>query len=64
MKEPLHQELKTALSIMKRQNEVIKEIVLEKTASCMKLIVCSGKRTADQSFNLRLLNKDILLKRI
>lgn len=61
MNEPLFPELKTALSIMKRQNEVIREAVLKKTASCMKLIVCTGKRT-DDSFNLKSFNKDMLKK--
>lgn len=64
MNEPLFPELRTALSIMKRQNEVIKKAVLKKTASCMKLIVCTGKTTTDHNFNLRSLNKDILKNKI
>lgn len=64
MNEPLFPELRTALSIMKRQNEVIREAVLKKTASCMKLIVCTGKTNTDQTFNLRSLNKDILKNKI
>lgn len=52
MDDPLFREFENVLSVMKRQNEVIKEVVLKEPLEKMKLIVCSGKRT-DDSFNLK-----------
>lgn len=54
-------EFENVLSVMKRQNEVIKEVVLKEPLEKMKLIICSGKRT-DDSFNLKSFNKGILKK--
>lgn len=45
MDDPLFREFENVLSVMKRQNEVIKEVVLKEPLEKMKLIVCSGKRT-------------------
>lgn len=59
MDDPFYQEFENALSVMKRQNEVIKKVVLKEPLEKMKLIVCSGKRT-DDSFNLKSFNKGIL----
>lgn len=61
MDDPFYQEFENALSVMKRQNEVIKKVVLKEPLEKMKLIVCSGKRT-DDSFNLKSFNKGILKK--
>lgn len=54
-------EFENVLSVMKKQNEAIKEVVLKEPSKKMKLIVCSGKRT-DDSFNLKSFNKGILKK--
>lgn len=54
-------EFENVLSVMKRQNEVIKEVVLKEPLEKMKLIIYSGKRT-DDSFNLKSFNKGILKK--
>nr|DAN32948.1 MAG TPA: hypothetical protein [Caudoviricetes sp.] len=61
MDDPLFGEFENVLSVMKRQNEVIKEVVLKEPLEKMKLIVCSGERT-DDSFNLKSFNKGILKK--
>jgi len=61
MDDPLFGEFENVLSVMKRQNEVIKEVVLKEPLEKMRLIVCSGKRT-DDSFNLKSFNKGILKK--
>lgn len=61
MDNPLFREFENVLSVMKKQNEAIKEVVLKEPSKKMKLIVCSGKRT-DESFNLKSFNKGILKK--
>lgn len=61
MDNPLFREFENVLSVMKKQNEVIKEVVLKEPLKEMKLIICSGKRT-DDSFNLKSFNKGILKK--
>lgn len=61
MDNPLFREFENVLSVMKKQNEVIKEVVLKEPLEEMKLIICSGKRT-DDSFNLKSFNKGILKK--
>lgn len=61
MDNPLFREFENVLSVMKKQNEAIKEVVLKEPSKKMKLIVCSGKRT-DDSFNLKSFNKGILKK--
>lgn len=61
MDDPFSLEFENALSVMKRQNEVIKEVVLKEPLEEMKLIICSGERT-DDSFNLKSFNKGILKK--
>ena len=61
MDNPLFREFENVLSVMKKQNEAIKEVVLKEPVENMKLIVCSGKRT-DDSFNLKSFNKGILKK--
>ena len=61
MDNPLFREFENVLSVMKKQNEAIKEVVLKEPLEKMKLIVCSGKIT-DDSFNLKSFNKGILKK--